>query len=52
VRILSRHLLASYLNLYVTILFASMIAIVIVELLLNFDRIMNDHAGLATTSAT
>jgi lipopolysaccharide export system permease protein len=47
VRILSRHFLTSYLNLYVTILFASMIAILIVELLLNFDEIMEDHAGFA-----
>jgi lipopolysaccharide export system permease protein len=35
------------LNLYITILFASMIAILIVELLLNFDQIMDDHAGFA-----
>jgi LPS export ABC transporter permease LptG len=47
VRILSRHFLASYLSLYFTILFASMIAIAIVELLLNLDRIMDDHAGFA-----
>lgn len=46
-RILSRHFLASYLNLYITILFASTIAITIVELLLNFDQIMDDHAGFA-----
>jgi lipopolysaccharide export system permease protein len=45
VRILSRHFLWSYLNLYISILFASMIAVVIVELLLNFDQIVNDHAG-------
>jgi lipopolysaccharide export system permease protein len=45
VRILSRHFLWSYLNLYITILFASMIAIAIVELLLNFDQIMEEHAG-------
>jgi lipopolysaccharide export system permease protein len=45
VRILSRYFLASYLNLYITILFASMIAIVIVELLLNFDQIIEDHSG-------
>jgi len=47
VRILSRHFLWSYLNLYITILFASTIAIAIVELLLNFDEIMDDHAGFA-----
>jgi LPS export ABC transporter permease LptG len=47
VRILSRHFLWSYLNLYVTILLASMVAIAIVELLLNFDHIMDDHAGFA-----
>lgn len=46
-RILSRHFLWRYLNLYVTILFASMIAVMIVELLLNFDQIMDDHAGFA-----
>jgi lipopolysaccharide export system permease protein len=45
VRILSRHFLRSYLNLYITILFASMVAIAIVELLLNFDQIMEDHSG-------
>jgi lipopolysaccharide export system permease protein len=45
VRILSRYFLGSYLNLFVTILFASMITIAIVELLLNFDEIMDDHAG-------
>jgi len=51
VRILSRYFLASYLNLYATILFASMIVIVIVELLLNFDQIMDDHAGFSGVAA-
>jgi lipopolysaccharide export system permease protein len=47
VRILSRHLLASYLRLFITVLFVSMIAIVIVELLLNVDEILADRAGLS-----
>jgi len=47
VRTLSRHFLASYLKLFVTILFASMIAIAIVEMLLNFDQVLDDHTGLA-----
>jgi lipopolysaccharide export system permease protein len=44
VRVLSRHFLASYLRLFVTSLFVSSIAIVIVELLLNFDEILGDRA--------
>jgi LPS export ABC transporter permease LptG len=47
VRTLSRYFLASYLKLFVTILFTSMVAIAIVEMLLNFDQIMDDHAGLS-----
>ena len=46
-RILSRYYLTSYLSLFVSILFASMIVIVIIELLLNFEQIMEDHAGFA-----
>jgi len=47
VRTLSRYFLASYLKLFVTILFASMVAIAIVEMLLNFDQVLDDHAGLS-----
>jgi lipopolysaccharide export system permease protein len=46
VRTLSRYFLASYLKLFVTILFASMVAIAIVEMLLNFDQVLDDHSGL------
>lgn len=46
-RTLSRYLLASYLKLFVTILFAAMIAIAIVEMLLNSDQVLDDHAGLS-----
>jgi LPS export ABC transporter permease LptG len=47
VRTLSRYFLASYLKLFVTILFASMVAIAIVEMLLNFDQVLDDHAGIS-----
>jgi LPS export ABC transporter permease LptG len=46
VRTLSRYFLASYLKLFVAILFAALIAISIVEMLLNFDQILDDHEGL------
>lgn len=46
-RILSRYYLTSYLGLFISILFVSMIVISIVELLLNFDQIIEDHAGFA-----
>jgi LPS export ABC transporter permease LptG len=47
VRTLSRYFLASYLKLFVTILFASLVAIAIVEMLLNFDQVLDDHTGLS-----
>jgi len=47
VRTLSRYFLASYLKLFVTILFASLVAIAIVEMLLNFDQVLDDHSGLS-----
>ena len=46
-RTLSRYFLASYIKLFVTILIASMVAIAIVEMLLNFDQILDDHTGLS-----
>jgi lipopolysaccharide export system permease protein len=45
VRILSRYYVTSYLGLFISILFASMIVIAIVELLLNFEEILEDHPG-------
>jgi len=47
VRTLSRYFLVSYLKLFVAILFTSMVAIAIVEMLLNFDQILDDHSGLS-----
>ena len=44
-RILSRYFLASYLNFFVAILFASMAAVTIVEILLNFDDILARQDG-------
>jgi LPS export ABC transporter permease LptG len=46
VRLLSRHLLASYLGFFIAILLASMIAIAIIEMLLNFDDIVERGRGI------
>lgn len=45
-RILSRHLLASYLSLFFAILLGSMIAVAIIEMLLNFDHIVERGRGI------
>ena len=45
-RILSRHFLASYLTLFVAILIGSLVAIVVVEMLLNFDEIVDKDGSL------
>lgn len=45
-RILSRYLLASYLRLFVSILFASMLVIAVIEMMLNFDRILDRYEGI------
>ncbi len=45
-RILSRHFLASYLTLFASILLSSLILIAVIELLLNFDDIFEEHEGL------
>jgi lipopolysaccharide export system permease protein len=47
VRILSRYFLASYLKLFVAILFSSMIAVMVIEMMLNFDEILERNQGLA-----
>ena len=44
-KILSRRFLASYLSLYVAILFASMLIISIVEMMLNFDDFLESSHG-------
>ena len=46
-RILSRYFLASYLTFFVTILIASMMAITVIEMLVNFDEIFGEGNGLA-----
>jgi lipopolysaccharide export LptBFGC system permease protein LptF len=46
VRILSRHLLASYAKLFVAILFSALIAVSIIEMLVNFDRIVERESGV------
>jgi len=51
VRILSRYFLLSYLKLFVAILFSSMIAVMVIEMMLNFDEILEHHEesiGIAT----
>jgi lipopolysaccharide export LptBFGC system permease protein LptF len=50
VRIISRHYLASYLRLFSAILAGSLLSIVIVEMLLNFDDVVENRnaAGIAT----
>jgi lipopolysaccharide export system permease protein len=51
VRTLSRHFLASYLKLFAVILFSSTIAITVIEMMLNFDSVLehrNGRMGLAT----
>ena len=45
-RILSRHLLASYAKLFVAILFSALIALSIIEMLVNFDRIVERESGV------
>lgn len=45
-RILSRYFLVSYLTLFVTVLFAATVAIVVVEMLLNFDEVLDRERGL------
>lgn len=46
-RTLSRYFLASYLKLFLTILIASLVAIAIVEMLLHFDQVIDDHPGIS-----
>jgi lipopolysaccharide export system permease protein len=46
VRILSRYFLASYLALYIAILFAANMIIAIVELMLNFDDVLKYREGI------
>lgn len=45
-RILSRYFLANYLTLFVTILASSILAIVVIEMMLNFDDILEQEEGL------
>ena len=44
-RILSRHLLASYLGLYAAILVAALLVIAIVEMMVNLDRALEFERG-------
>ena len=44
-RILSRHLLASYLTLFAVILVASIASIAVIEMLVNFDEIFGRKTG-------
>jgi lipopolysaccharide export system permease protein len=46
VRILSRYFLASYLTLFVSILVSATVAIMVIEMMLNFDDILDHHEGL------
>jgi lipopolysaccharide export LptBFGC system permease protein LptF len=46
VRILSRHLLASYAKLFVAILFGALMALSIIEVLVNPDRIVERESGV------
>jgi lipopolysaccharide export system permease protein len=51
VRTLSRHFLASYLKLFAAILFSSTIAITVIEMMLNFESVLeyrNGRMGIAT----
>ncbi len=45
-RILSRYFLASYLTLFVSILVSATVAIMVIEMMLNFDDILEHHHGL------
>ena len=50
-RILSRHFLASYLKLFAVIFVSSMIAITVIEMMLNFESVLeyrNGRMGFAT----
>ena len=44
-RILSRYFLASYLKLFVAILFSSMVAVMVIEMMLNFDEVLEHYDG-------
>jgi len=46
VRILSRHFLANYLAFYLAILLASNVIIIVVEMMLNFDEILEYREGV------
>jgi LPS export ABC transporter permease LptG len=51
VRILSRHFLASYLKLFALILFSSTVAITVIEMMLNFESVLEHRSsgmGFAT----
>ncbi len=45
-RILSRYFLASYLTLFVSILASATVAIMVIEMMLNFDDILDRHEGI------
>ena len=44
-RILSRYFLVRYLKLFVAILFSSMIAVTVIEMMLNFDEVLEHYDG-------
>jgi lipopolysaccharide export system permease protein len=45
VRILSRYFLVSYMKLFVAILFSSMVAVMVIEMMLNFDEVLEHYDG-------
>ncbi len=45
-RILSRYFLASYLTLFVSILVSATLAIMVIEMMLNFDDILDHQKGV------
>jgi lipopolysaccharide export system permease protein len=51
VRILSRQFLASYLSLYAGILFASLLVVVVIEMMLNFDDALEFQQGAQGVAA-
>jgi lipopolysaccharide export system permease protein len=51
VRILSRHFLASYLSLFAIILLVSLLLVIVIEMLVNFDEIVDHHEAAGSALA-
>jgi lipopolysaccharide export system permease protein len=51
VRILSRYFLASYLSLFGIILLASLLLVIVIEMLVNFDEIVDHHEAAGSALA-